>query len=251
MRLYYQQAGRGTRPFVFVHGWCCDHTFFEPQFEHFKATHSVTALDLRGCGNSDQPEGGYDISTLADDVAFLCGELGLSKPVIVGHSLGGMIGIDLASRYPSLPGAIVGVDPGPIDPLPRSKAFFAEFPARLEGPDGDAVRRAFVAELFLETDTIDRNRIVETMCSVPARVAAAVIRGVNAWNGVEALKGCRVPLLILMRRPGLSNDPARLLPHKPDVQFGITVGAGHFHHLEAPEQVTPMIDRFVRNALGR
>lgn len=72
---------------MFIHGWCCDHTFFEPQFEHFKGSHSVTTLDLRGCGKSDEPEGSYDIPTMADDVAFLCGELGLSKPVIVGHSL--------------------------------------------------------------------------------------------------------------------------------------------------------------------
>src|SRR5687767_13342893 len=95
-RLYYEQAGSGAHPFVFVHGWCCDSTFFAPQYDHFKASHSVTTLDLRGCGKSDRPEDGYDIPTLADDVASLCDELGISKPVVVGHSLGGMIGIELA-----------------------------------------------------------------------------------------------------------------------------------------------------------
>jgi pimeloyl-ACP methyl ester carboxylesterase len=34
--LYYEQAGRGDPPLIFVHGWCCDHTFYQPQFEHFQ-----------------------------------------------------------------------------------------------------------------------------------------------------------------------------------------------------------------------
>jgi hypothetical protein len=37
-----------------------------------------------------------------------------------------------------------------------------------------------------------------------------------------------------------------LLALKPDLHVGVTVGAGHFHQLDADEQVTPMIERFVR-----
>lgn len=250
LSFYYQHEGSGDPSLVFVHGWCCNHTFFQPQFDHFKASHAVTTLDLRGCGKSDQSEGGFDIPTLADDVAWLCGELGIAKPVIVGHSLGGMIGIELAARRPSLPKAVVAVDPGPIDPLPESRSFFEKFVVQLEGPDGDAVRRAYVEGLFLATDDADRRRwIVETMCSVPLGVAAKVIRGVVAWNGVAALQDCKVPLLVLRSQPGGSNAPARLLGLKPDIHLGMTVGTGHFHQLEAPEQVIPMIERFVRVAV--
>src|SRR5687767_7651858 len=102
LSLYYQQEGSGDPPLVFVHGWCCNHTFFQLQFDHFKASHAVTTLDLRGCGSSDRPRDGYDIPTLADDVAWLCGALKILKPIIVGHSLGGMIGIELAARSPTL-----------------------------------------------------------------------------------------------------------------------------------------------------
>ena len=244
--LHHERAGSGDPPLVFVPGWCCDHTFFQPQFDHFKSSHSVVSMDLRGCGRSDQPEEGYDIPTQADDVARLCRELDLSKPIIVGHSLGGMIGIDLAARYPDLPGAIVAVDPGPIDPKPEARDRFGALLAKLESDDGAAARRTYIEGLFLPSDDPDRKRwILDAMCSPPLRVAAAVIRGVISWNGVEALQRCRVPLLILLSQLGGSNDPSRLLPLKSDIRFGVTVGVGHFNHLDAPEQVTSMIERFL------
>ncbi len=46
LSLYYERAGAGDPTFVFVHGWCCDHTFFAPQYEHFQATSSVMTYDL-------------------------------------------------------------------------------------------------------------------------------------------------------------------------------------------------------------
>ena len=55
-RLYYERAGSGDPELLFVHGWCCDHTAFGPQFDHFAETHPATALDLRGCGHFHQLE---------------------------------------------------------------------------------------------------------------------------------------------------------------------------------------------------
>jgi pimeloyl-ACP methyl ester carboxylesterase len=251
LSLYYEHEGIGDPPLVFVHGWCCDHTFFQPQFDHFKVSHAVTTLDLWGCGSSDRPKQGYDIPSLADDVAWLCRELKLLKPIVVGHSLGGMIAIELAARYPSLPAAIIADDPGPINPLPTTLKLFEGFVAQLEGPDGEGVRRAYVEQMFLASDdTARRRRILDLMCSVPLRVAVDVIRGVIAWNGVGALQLCNVPLLVLRSSPGGSNAPDRLLALKPDIQIGVTVGSGHFHQLEVPEQVTPMIEKFIRLVMG-
>ena len=250
LSLFYEQEGSGDPPLVFIHGWCCDHTFFQPQFAYFKAAHTVTALDLRGCGRSDRPAGGYDIPTLADDVAWLCRELRLAKPVVIGHSLGGMIAIELAARYPSLPAAVVADDPGAIDPLPVAPKVYEGLATQIEGPDGDMVRRAYIEGMFLASEDIDRRRwIADTMCSVPPSIAAAVLRGVVAWNGVGALLLCNVPVLVLLSDSGGSNAPDRLLALKPGIHFGITVGAGHFHQLEVPEQVTPMIEKFIQIAV--
>lgn len=65
--------------------------------------------------------GGYDIPTLTDDVAWFCEEAEITQPVVVGHSLAGMIVIELAARHPKLPRAIVADDPGAIHPPRRRR----------------------------------------------------------------------------------------------------------------------------------
>src|SRR5688500_5319164 len=147
---------------VFVHGWCCDHTFFQPQFDHFQPSHRVATLDLRGCGKSDRPEAGYDIPSLADDVACFCRNSGIAGPVIVGHSLGGMIAIELGARYPSLPAAVVAVDPGPISMTPDARSELEAFVTRRGGSDGAAGRRAWGDRggMFGACDADRRRRIV-------------------------------------------------------------------------------------------
>ena len=248
LSLYYERAGSGDPELLFVPGWCCDHTAFQPQFDHFARAHTVTSVDLRGVGQSDAPDEGYSIPRLADDIAALCGAVGIERPVVVGHSLGGMIAVDLGVRYPSLASALVLVDPGPIDPLPETVEFFRGFADELEGPDGEEVRRAYVHDMGARDDELAQ-WIVEHMCTPRQAVAAAVIRGVSEWNGRDLLARCEIPVLLLRAWIGPETDALRLLEIKPDLEVGITVGAGHFHQFEVPEQVNAMIERFLAVSL--
>jgi pimeloyl-ACP methyl ester carboxylesterase len=101
VRLAYDLAGAGDPPMVFVHGWCCDRSYFAPQITHFSASHAVAAVDLRGHGESDRPAPGpgtYDIAVLAQDVLAVAAAAGLGQPVLVGHSLGALAGLVCAAR---------------------------------------------------------------------------------------------------------------------------------------------------------
>jgi pimeloyl-ACP methyl ester carboxylesterase len=248
VRLHYERAGRGDPELLFVPGWCCDCTAFQPQFDHFAGTHAVTSLDLRGIGESDAPDVGYSIPELADDVAAFCRAVGIERPVVVGHSLGGMIAVELSAQYPSLPSALVLVDPGPIDPLPETVEFFHGFAERLEGPDGEEVRRAYVHDMGALDGELVR-WIVDLMCVPRQPVAAAVIRGVSEWSGRDSLARCELPVLLLRAEIGPDSDVLRLCELKPDLEVGITVGAGHFHQIEVPQQVNAMIERFLAVSL--
>src|ERR1700674_2423877 len=108
--LAYQDINPGSPPMLFVHGWGCDHTAFAPQAEFFGRSHRVVSVDLRGHGKSDAPHQDYTMAALADDLAWLCTELALTKPIVVGHSMGGNVALELATRYPELLSSIVLID---------------------------------------------------------------------------------------------------------------------------------------------
>jgi pimeloyl-ACP methyl ester carboxylesterase len=115
--LCYEEAGEGEPPVFLVHGWCCDHTYLAPQFEHFaQRGHRVVAVDLRGHGESDKPHQSYSMQAFADDLAWMCRRLELVKPVVAGHSMGGIVAFDLAARYPDLPSAVVMLDAAVVLP---------------------------------------------------------------------------------------------------------------------------------------
>ena len=203
----------------------------------------MTALDPRGFGKSDRPESGYHIRDFADDLACFCEHVGIVKPVVVGHSLGGGIAVELAARYPSLPRALVLVDPNPIDPLPETVKLLDAFADQLEGPCGEEARRLWVEGMGARDPELAR-WISDHMCATPLPVAAAVIRSLNDWNGVGALSLSEIPTLFLGR--SLGDSAIRLRAIKPELEIGITVGAGHFIQLEVPEQVNAMIERFLK-----
>jgi pimeloyl-ACP methyl ester carboxylesterase len=247
--LAYEEAGRGEPPILLVHGWTCDHTYFAPQFEHFSRAHRTIAVDLRGHGESDKPQQDYTMAGFADDLAWLCGQIGVTKPVVIGHSMGGVIALELAARHPDLPAAIVMVD-SPIVPPQALRDGVAPLMEALRGPTCREAQREFVANmLFLPSDDQQRKaRIVDHMSSAPQHVMASAFDEIFSWDSVAAASACKVPALLINAASPLA-QVERFRELCPQLVVGQTVGAGHFHQLEVPDQVNAMIERFVAIAV--
>jgi pimeloyl-ACP methyl ester carboxylesterase len=116
VRLAYEIAGVGDPAMIFVHGWSCDRSYFAQQFGYFASDHAVAAMDLRGHGDSSRPDpapGSYDIEALAEDVLAVIKAAGFNSPVVVGHSLGALVGLACAVR-PEAVRALLMIDPAPI-----------------------------------------------------------------------------------------------------------------------------------------
>src|SRR3989454_11694460 len=96
--LAFEEGGAGEPPILLIHGRSCDHTFMAPQFEHFKRKSRTVAVDLRGHGASDKPEQEYTPGLFVEDVAWLCQQLDLKRPIVIGHSLGGAVTLELARQ---------------------------------------------------------------------------------------------------------------------------------------------------------
>jgi pimeloyl-ACP methyl ester carboxylesterase len=245
--LFYEEAeGDEEPPVLLVHGIACDHTIFAPQFEHFaRRGHRVVAVDLRGHGKSDKPHQSYTMPLFANDLAWMCPQIGLHKPVVIGHSMGGVVA--LALRYPDLPPAIVMVD-APVARPAEGRAAMQRFLERLRGADYREVMRSYVTDvLFIPTDDQERKeRIAQQMSSAPQHVVVSAFEGMRDYDPTEAGGGLEVPALYVeANEPQPRSDMARLREMFPQVLHGKTVGSGHFCQLEVPEQVNAMIDRFL------
>jgi pimeloyl-ACP methyl ester carboxylesterase len=70
----------------------------------------VLAVDLRGRGKSDAPDGPYDVATHASDVVGLMDELGIERAIVGGHSFGGLISYYLAANHPDRVDRLVAMD---------------------------------------------------------------------------------------------------------------------------------------------
>jgi len=247
--LYYElRAGTGT-PIVFVHGWCCDHTYFAPQRDYFGGKGRTTLdLDLRGHGHSDKPAQAYSMSAFADDVAWMCRELALAKPVLVGHSMGGIVAYDVAARYPELASAIVMIDSAVVRPA-AAKAAGPAILAALRSPGyADVLRDLMTRSFFIPSDDPSRrDAILDAMTATPQHVMVSAYQGLLDYDPEVGRDRIRVPsLFIAADEPTPRSDLVALRELVPAMQDGKTVGAGHFCTLEVPEQVNAMIDRFER-----
>ena len=246
--LVYEEAPGDEPPILLVHGWCCDHTYFVPQFEHFASRgHRVVAVDLRGHGRSDKPQQGYTMQLFADDLAWICQRIGVEKPVVVGHSMGGIVAFDLAARYPDMTSAVVMLDAAVVLPS-AARAAIPSLLEELRDPGYREVLRNYVANsLFISTDDQERKkRILESMSSTPQHVVVSAFEGLRDYDPTEATGGLAIPAVYIAAdelQP--RSDMSRFHELAPQILYGKTVGSGHFCQLEVPEQVNAMIERFL------
>lgn len=243
--LFYTDAGDGGPPALLVHGWCCDHTYLAPQAQHLRRDRRVVAVDLRGHGQSDAPDQVYTMSGFADDLAWLCGELGLQRPVVIGHSMGGLVALDLAARYPDLASAIVMLD-SPVFLREELAPLVAPVVAALRTPAYQEAARGFVdGVMFVPADgPARRARIIEGMGRVPQHVMASCFEQIPGFDAETAARALTVPALYIAATL-VTADLDRFRAVCPALVTGQTVGAGHFHQFEVPDQVNAMIDRFL------
>lgn len=112
LTFHYLQWGEQGSRIICVHGITANAFCFQSLADELSSTHRVFAYDLRGRGDSDKPESGYSLSIHADDLAEIIDALELDRPIVIGHSLGAMIALNFAARYPDKLSKLVLIDGG-------------------------------------------------------------------------------------------------------------------------------------------
>jgi pimeloyl-ACP methyl ester carboxylesterase len=115
LRLHYIRRRSDKPQLLLLHGLTDAGVCWTPVIEALGDDYDIVAPDARGHGESDAPERGYSAGDHAGDMAAFIRALGLNKPVVMGHSMGGMVATIVAAQHPELIRAAIFEDPAWFD----------------------------------------------------------------------------------------------------------------------------------------
>ncbi|WP_428391754.1 alpha/beta fold hydrolase [Lichenicoccus sp.] len=269
-RLHYvdegpEQADANAPTIVLIHGLGAQlRNFTYGVVARLARTHRVVALDRPGSGYSLRAPGApATLSAQADSVAALITALGLERPVVVGHSLGGAIALALALNHPDQVGALALIAPltHPLDTPPAGLEGFA-----IASP----WRRALTAwTLALPSAILNRNRVLAAVfgpevppADFPTRGGGLLsLRPSSFYGGstdmvhsgadlpgmVARYRSLRLPVGVLYGSGDRILDPIvhgnALQALIPDLDLELVEGAGHMLPVTAPERTADFIER--------
>jgi pimeloyl-ACP methyl ester carboxylesterase len=245
--LSFEDVGKGAPHMVLIHDVASDHRFFSPQIEHFRRSHRVLAVDLRGHGQSDKPEQEYTVRGYAEDVAWLCYELGIYEPVIVGYGLGGVVGMELASGYPDLAAAVVALDSPILLPNESAASLLRSFAEKLRNSECDREQHELLEYLYpFATINEQAAQFMPEALQVAPSAVASTLENILAWKGPAASGDCRVPVLYIDRGTQ-ATDLERLKRSCTRLTVERTVDADSTNRSLMSEQINQMIDDFLEH----
>lgn len=106
----YILSGEGSITLVFIHGAFIDKDYWQAQVDYFSKKFKVVAIDLAGHGKTSGNHNNWSIQELGEDIVTVINDLKLSEIVLIGHSLGGDVILEVASRIPNKVIGFVGID---------------------------------------------------------------------------------------------------------------------------------------------
>ncbi len=106
--------GHGGKDVLCIHGLTANCRGFDLLAAAMTPPHTTLAFDLRGRGNSEKPQEGYSVDRHCRDILCLMNNLGIKRPVLLGHSLGALIALAFAAENPSAVDRMILIDGGGV-----------------------------------------------------------------------------------------------------------------------------------------
>jgi len=235
----------GEPTLVLVHGWMCDQTYWEAQVPALTQHFGVVNVDVAGHGLSGTGRQAWTITSLGEDVAAVIKHLKLENVVVIGHSMGGRVGLEVARL---LPGTVVGVIG--VDTLQDADQAWnpEEAAAFLNGLKLDfiATCEPFVRSMFGEhADDVLMDHVAADMCGGPGEIGAALIQDYVNYDLASAMQAAGVPIRCINADKWPTNAEANR--KYADFDAVILTGYGHFLMQEAPDELNRALIETVAN----
>ena len=249
-----ESMGDGA-PIVFSHGLLWNSTMFAAQVARLSPRFRCITYDHRGQGESPSSPTPYDMETLTDDAAELIVKLGAAPCHFVGLSMGGFVGMRLATRRPDLIRSLVliatAADVEPFWNRPKYQALMALERAVGIRPLSKMGLRIMCGGALVRDPArqAERDAAVAIMTTLTGSRLRAALNAVITRRAIaDELSRISVPTLVLHG----DDDHAVRMPRAramadaiPGARFVVVPRAGHSSTFEEPEFVSRAIDAFV------
>ena len=254
---YLEAGAASAAPIVFLHGIGGAARMFRAQLEHFGRDHRTIAWNMPGYGGS-APLPLVTIDALAAALGGFIDELGLDRPVLVGHSMGGMLLLRLLAQAPHRARAVVLAQTsaafGSRDPAWQAEFLSARLDPLDAGQSMAALAEAMVADLVGPGAdpagvVLARDCIAHTPDST-YRDSVLALRGFDCRSTLGQIA---VPTLVLsgtLDTSAPASGMERMAARIPGAQYIALEGVGHLAHLERPDAFNAALERFLRNVQG-
>jgi len=245
-------------PVIFLHGIGGAARSFAPQIASFGARgYQPVALDLVGYGGRE-PVDAMTFDALAEDVEASIANSALHKPVLVGHSMGGMVVQTLLRRRPDGYRAAILSCTSPAFGNPSGdfqKKFVADRLAPLDAGKTMADNAASAADGIMgaDPDPAGRALFMEGYAAVPERTYRAAVKCLVTFDERANLPKIKVPVLCLAAehdRQAPPNVIEKMASKIPGAYYFCIADRGHMPNLEAPAAFDAAILNFLDHAIG-
>jgi len=258
-RFAYEAAGDPDAiPLIFLHGIGGAARAWRRQLATFGHRFRAIAWDMPGYGGS-APLASVSIAALADALQEFIEQLGATRPILVGHSIGGMIVQKWLVQFPKLARAVVLAQTSPAFGKADGdwqKSFIA---ARLGPLDRGETMKSLAPSLVKELvgddpDPEGMELARECMGNVAEASYRAMMLALIGFDQRSALKNISVPALLLSGSND-NNAPAPMMAktatHIPSAQYVELTGVGHLANLERPDAFDDALGRFLDSVAAK
>ena len=252
-RFAYEAAGDPALPaLVFLHGIGGAARAWRGQLEFFQKRFRTIAWDMPGYGGS-APLPTVSIAALADALQDFLPQAGAIRPILVGHSIGGMIVQQLLANNPRIAGAVVLAQTSPAFGKPDGDWQKAFIGARLGPLDRGETLISLAPSLVRELvgddpDPGGMELARDCMAAVPEATYRATMLALMGFDLRSALKDITVPTLLLSGSRD-NNAPApmmaKMASYIPMAKYVELDGVGHLANLERPAAFNAALDEFL------
>lgn len=233
------------------HSLACNLHMWDGQIALLKGRYRVLAIDTRGHGASDAPAAAYSMDLLADDLKGLLDALGVRETHFAGLSMGGMIGMTFALKYPGVFKTLMLCDTSSRIPAEAAAVWEGRIKtAREQGmaPLVQPTLERWFTEPFRKSRPDMMKKVGDMIRATPAVGYAGCCHAIPKINLTDRLGAIKCPVQIIVGEQDVGTPVAMSEAiHKaiPGSELVIVPSASHLSNLEQPEAFNTALSRFL------